>query len=1481
MKIKLTLRGRSREDIDLLVTTDATATVGDVAAVLAAAGPEGAGPAVDPESVTLRILDPLGGRVVSVLPPSAFVTETALHSGSLIDIASTDGAVSMGEVAGELRILAGPDAGMRVPLSFGGTIIGRSAACSITLADPRVSKKHARITIGSSIEIRDLNSANGVIVGDQRVQKTTVKPDDVITLGSTQIQLIQTRQPESVGESTDIAFTRPPQVLPRVGIRRFKLPDLPEHPEPARFPVIALLMPLVMGAVMFAVTRQIYSVLFVALSPLMMIGSSWDQKRQNKKALEKARLHFDQALTAIREEVQVHQNADREARHSQFPPIEQVIAGALRRDGSLWLRRPEHPEFLKLRLGIGTDLSTIEFEDQGNRKGLPDCLERVRQLRAEFSTISDVPVVTDLRAAGSLGLCGAVNWLEQVQMAIGAQIAVEYSPAEVITTCMTSSSRVTSWEWLEWLPHSASPHSPLGSTIHLAADSPSCAALLEALEGLLDSRTKQAKGNASDTPSRAPRESGTPIDSAISYPNTVPAVIVFVDDPSTDRARLNRIAELGPDHGIYFVWSSINFAELPAACRSFVAIDERTASIGDVSGSRVLSGIAVDRVGRDDIIRLARSLAPVIDAGVPVDDDSDLPGSISYVTLTGKELADNPEAVIEHWHASNSIIDRSPGAAVQTVPEMSMAALVGMGAGAPLYLDLRTQGPHALVGGTTGAGKSEFLQAWVLGMAQALSPDRLSFLFVDYKGGSAFGQCTELPHFVGLVTDLSPFLVRRALTSLRAELTYREKLLNAKGAKDLVTLEKTGDPDCPPSLVIVVDEFAALVSEVPEFVDGVVDVAQRGRSLGLHLILATQRPSGVIKDNLRANTNLRVALRMADTDDSQDVLGDAMAAHFPQSAPGRAAAKTGPGRISVFQSGYPGAKTVEDVKTVSVDVEQLGFGLPHRWHTPKLPQPGDNVATDIQRVVATLKKAATMAGIPTPRKPWLSELAPTYDITGLYQRKDTELVLGVVDVPSEQKQVPEYFLPDKEGNIAYYGASGSGKTQALRSLAVAAAITPRSGPVEVYGLDFAGGGLDMIKVMPHVGDVVPGDDEERVTRLISFIGSIVDSRASKYSQVRASDLTFYRKISGEHNEPRILLLVDGIGAFSEEYQSTAAKARLWTCFQQILLDGRAVGVHVAVTADRTQAIPTSLASNFQRKIILRMTDEDSYLNLGLPKDVLDPTSPPGRAMQVGNPNVLQLAVLGDNVNPLAQARKMEEIASIGALRDRVRPAPIKSLPTLVPATSIPASVSGYPVIGLEADSLTPLTFRPIGTLGVGGGPQTGRSNALAWLVHTLKTTYPYTRFLHASSGRSALAEDPVWESTARGADAVAELLTASEPFFQAHAPEDAPGVILVVEGLGDFTYGSADQPIQNAIIAAKQNGHLIITEADLPGWSRSGSLGQLMRGGRAGLVLCPSLGDGDGVVGTSVPGLPSREMTPGRGFFTQNGKVWKVQVPRV
>ena len=1477
MKIKLTLRGRGPSDINLLVTADNTATIGDIAAALATAGPTEAGSLVDPASVTLRLLDSQSSGVSSVLAPSSFVTESELRSGALVDITTADQAVgSGGDKAAELRVLDGPDRGMVVPLPFGSSTLGRSRRCDVTLTDLRVSKQHMRITIGAGgVEVHDLNSANGVIVGDMRVQRLRVGPADDISLGESTVRVVQLREAEEgVGESTDIAFIRSPQVLPRVEVQKVTVPGAPEPSRPNRFPFLMLLTPLIMGAAFYAITQNLMSMVFIALSPLMMIGTWLDNRIQARKMHRESVENYGATLGLIREELEEYRRADIEARHAQYPPIDKIAAGAMRREGVLWSRRPEHPEFLSVRLGIGTDDAAIAFETGEMSKGIPDCIKLARQLCEEFETVDNVPMVVNLRQVGGLGLCGPRQWLQEVQAAVTVQIASLYSPAEVVIACLTSGARLESWEWLEWLPHTSSPHTPLAAN-HLASDSATGNELLSALEGVLEDRQKS-------------RESGGPkIERGPIFDSTkaerpggeVPAIVVIVDDVTVDQARLNRLAELGPDAGIHVVWSAETLGEIPAACRTFVAIDRRDGAFGEVRRGRVVHPVALDRLNQADARRFARILAPVVDAGVPVDDDSDLPRSISYVQLTGHDIADSPEAALERWQMSGSILGRSPGAEAVPGPPVSLSAIVGQGSASPVVLDLRMHGPHALVGGTTGAGKSEFLQAWVLGMAQSLSPDRVTFLFVDYKGGSAFARCSDLPHFVGMVTDLSPFLVRRALTSLRAELHYREELLNRKGAKDLVTLEKRGDPECPPSLVIVVDEFAALVGEVPEFVDGIVDVAQRGRSLGLHLILATQRPAGVIKDNLRANTNLRVALRMADESDSQDVLGDMMAAHFPQEAPGRGAAKTGPGRITVFQSAYPGARTSEDVQAAAIGVEEMDFGTPRPWHVAEPPRPGKDVPQDLDRVVDTLREAARVAHIPAPRRPWLPELAQTYDIQGLNQRTDSELVLGVVDDPEHQAHLRECFFPDREGNIAFYGASGSGKTTALRTLAIAAGITPRGGPVNVYGLDYAGGGLDMLTSMPHVGDVVSGDDEERVYRVINMIGDIVDERAARFSKIRAQDLAAYRRISGNAAEPRVLLLIDNIGSLVDELQSATRHQKLWNRFQQILLDGRSVGVHVAAGADRYQAIPTSLASNFQRKIVFRQADVDGYLNFGVARDVLDPTSFPGRALQVGDSRVLQIAILGDNINPLAQSRMIEQLGVFMSKTPRQWPSPVGAMPEVLPATQVPESIAGNPVIGMESESLAPLAFRGVGTLSVGGGPQTGRSNAMAWLAHTLMKAYPQATFLHISSGRSALSNRFRWAEHAVGVEATQELLTRNKQLLEEQAPEGEPGVILVVENLAGYVYSAADSTLTECITLARSNGHLVVAEADVSGWSRAGGLGSAIKGGRAGLVLCPAVSDSDYVIGVSAPALASRENVPGRGYFAQNGKIWKVQIP--
>ncbi|MDR9452280.1 MAG: FtsK/SpoIIIE domain-containing protein, partial [Acidimicrobiia bacterium] len=217
-------------------------------------------------------------------------------------------------------------------------------------------------------------------------------------------------------------------------------------------------------------------------------------------------------------------------------------------------------------------------------------------------------------------------------------------------------------------------------------------------------------------------------------------------------------------------------------------------------------------------------------------------------------------------------------------------------------VDLVSDGPHGLIAGTTGSGKSELLRSLIVSLAAAVSPDHLNFALIDYKGGSAFDACARLPHVVGVVTDLDARLGRRALTCLEAELRYREARLREIEAPDLPEyLRKM--PEAPlPRLVVVIDEFAALAAELPGFIPSLVDIAQRGRSLGVHLLLATQRPAGVIGENIRANTNLRVALRVHDAADSRDVLDDQGAAAIPRGRAGRGFVRLGPGELIPFQA---------------------------------------------------------------------------------------------------------------------------------------------------------------------------------------------------------------------------------------------------------------------------------------------------------------------------------------------------------------------------------------------------------------------------------------------------------------------------------------------------------------------------------------------------------------------------------------------------
>ena len=883
----------------------------------------------------------------SVLDRQDNLLESGLRPGSIVSLTrlseqfATPGA-NRGPAAATLRVLSGPDVGREFPLPSGTSYIGRDRDVDIRLTDPLTSKRHARITVGETIEIVDTNSANGLLMDGLPVTRATLNSSDTVALGDTTVSVVSLGTGHSSAPSSPlIDFNRSPRVVPRFEQQKRMLPAGPKRQEHHAFPYIMLLAPLMMGAILFAVTQNVLSVVFMLMMPLFIVGHYVDQKLQAKRERKEQLKQFRESMAAFRTDITRLQNVERSVRLQEAPSVSDTVDSIYKLGPLLWTHRPEHTGFLGLRFGLGTAPSRIQFEEPNSNDTEAEYMAEIQECMAQFRDIEGVPIVSQLRSAGSFGLAGSRGLVDDVARGMVLQLVGLHSPAEVVLAAITSAQSKERWEWLQWLPHVGSGHSPLSGD-HLAAGPAGGSALLSRLEDLIDQREA-----ASQTPRPALRPGVDPLSTDLAEPLLPTVLVVVEDDAPVDRGRLTRVLERGPDSGVHVMWVASSVQQLPAACRDFMAVDgDHGTTTGQVRLGRHTFPVSCESLDAGLAAQLARMLTPVVDVGKPLEDDSDLPRAVSYAALIGKDFLDNPAAVAERWTENNSV---RASAVPNRKDNGTLRALVGSKGIEPLYLDLKNEGPHALVGGTTGAGKSEFLQSWVMGMAAAYSPDRVSFLFVDYKGGAAFADCLHLPHTVGLVTDLSPHLVRRALTSLRAELHHRERLLNRKKAKDLLELQREADPDAPPYLIIIVDEFAALATEVPEFVDGVVDVAARGRSLGLHLILATQRPAGVIKESLRANTNLRVALRMADEDDAIDILGVPTAAYFDPSIPGRGAAKTGPGRIQGFQTGYAGGWTTEKPQRPQIEIVEMAFGSGPAWAAPAPESPGQGRGRRSQR----------------------------------------------------------------------------------------------------------------------------------------------------------------------------------------------------------------------------------------------------------------------------------------------------------------------------------------------------------------------------------------------------------------------------------------------------------------------------------------------------------------------------------------------------
>jgi S-DNA-T family DNA segregation ATPase FtsK/SpoIIIE len=1446
LELRLVIQARDHHDQEVVVDVRPDHRVSELGAALAGRlGLTGA----------WQLLLPQTGAWLDQDQP---VSATGLRSGDRVVLAGERVGPPPGgrPPLADLVVAGGPDAGRRIPLPPGEHRVGGSRYSEVMLDDPTLSRVHlvAAVAQTGGVTVRDAGSESGVTLHGRPVTSAVpLEPGETLVAGASLLAFEPhrpaARRRPAVDDAGRVPFNRPPRDMPQPPSTAFTLDAPPARDRGHRLPLSTAIVPLAMGLVMWAFFRQVAYLLFILLAPVMAAFSLLETGVGGRRRFRAERAAHRKRLAALDTDLGETVAALGAHLRGQTPEAAELAERARSLAPTLWERRQEAPDWLLLRAGWADRPAGVVVEvGPGGEASLRAEAEAVI---ARHRTLRAAPLQVSLREAGVLGICGERARVNALGRALGIQLATLHSPEDLVLAAAVPDDRQDDWRWLGWLPHVAAE--PLAGLAPAVVSGRTAArALVDRLLAVVNERREARLAFHGTTAERLG-----------------PTIVAFLDE----RAELPRgaaavLLERGPAVGVHVIWLGDSRQSLPGECGAVVDLraGDRGVLAFPARGESLAPG-GIDGVALEIATEVARALAPLRDVSAS-EAQAGIPRRVELMELLG--LRGDPEGRI----MANWIGDRS------APQQRQLTAVLGMAAGAErLAVRLREDGPHALVGGMTGSGKSELLQSLVASLAIAHSPRSLNFLLVDYKGGAAFKDCVDLAHTVGFVTDLDGHLVNRALVSLRAELRRREELLREAGAKDLLDLERLSPDRTPPSLLIVVDEFAALAAELPEFVDGMVDVAQRGRSLGIHLLLATQRPQGVINDRIRANTNLRLSLRFSDEGESVDVIGTRDAAR-PGLPPGRAFARTGPGEVVEFQAGYVGARAVAIAGPEPVIVRDLGFG-----GTPATPagqrSASRQEATDLVRLVAAVRSVNRALGIPTPRRPWLPTLPDVVPLEALPPARPLRPALGLLDDPAGQRQGPLDFDLEADGNLLVFGASGSGKTSLLRAIAVSAALGQAPADLHLYGLDFATRGLKALEALPHCGGVVSGDEPERVIRLLGMLRAEAARRKLVLAGSAAGTVGEHRRRAGGDRLPALLVLLDGYPGFASAMENVDIGVHV-DALRDLVAEGRPLGMAFVISADRQAGHLSTLMASVGRRVVLRMASEEEYALCGVPRTLhAGARLPAGRGFTEAGYE-LHGAIAGEDPSAAGQAAA---IAEIGArLRQRHGDgdaAPVRLLPSRVERNSLPPSCRPLEaVVGIEDARLDALRIDlEEGHFLVAGPRRSGRTTALATFVASLRES-PRPPELHLLAPRrhSRLPALGPWASAAVGMDeCVAGLERLATAARAAERGEAAPAVLVIDDGeeLAEGSLPDLDWIAQRG----QEHGLRILVGVESHAAQRafSGWLTQVLRE-RQGLLLDadPAV---DGVMMGAVQ-LPRRRAAwpAGRAYLVRRGVVELVQV---
>lgn len=1096
-------------------------------------------------------------------------------------------------------------------------------------------------------------------------------------------------------------FNRSTRIKSVIPTEPIAILDPPEEPSKPRGNLVAQLLPAIIMLGVTIVLRGImsssgstfviYSVISMSLGIFTSAAGIISERKKYKKELSNRKKKYLFYIAEKQKLIGKYRYEELSILNDTYYALDKEKKMVQDFSSSLFERSVEDTDFLEVRIGSGNQMSLrqIDYKPQEKFECSDELVAIPERITHEYAFIEMAPITINFKTCNAVGIVGETEHLYQLMKNIVLDLCTRHYYTDVQLFFVISEENSEKISWTRFLPHLT--NQSLGMR-NIVCDADSRNILFEYL---YKEFTKREKEN-------------------INMPHLV---ILVLDDIGIKRHPISNYIEVAENYGITFVFFENKREFLPHGCTQIVELENNSngllIQVQDYKKSVKFTCQSVDDIDAEEMVR---KIAPVYCEEVSL--EGTLTKNITLFELLDIYAVDDLD-LWKRWTESKIY--------------KSMAAPLGVKSKNDIVsLDLHEKyhGPHGLVAGTTGSGKSEILQSYILSMATLFHPYEVGFVIIDFKGGGMVNQFKDLPHLIGAITNIDGREINRSLRSIKAELKKRQALFAEYGVNHInayIKLYKSNAAKIPlPHLILIVDEFAELKMDQPEFMKELISAARIGRSLGVHLILATQKPSGVVDAQIWSNSKFKLCLKVQNKEDSNEVLKTPLAAEIKE--PGRAYLQVGNNEIfELFQSAYSGAfASNESAKKKKFELYKVSLsGRRTPIYIQKPEKEKEQSATQLEALVNFINqfcldnKISPLPGICLPP---LQDNIPYPNSKLPSTVEQTNVQLGIYDDPDNQMQ-QEVTLDLLSGHTVIVGSSQYGKTNLLQLIIRGIADNYTPNEVSIYILDFASMALKVFDKLNHVGGVIVPSDDEKMKNFMRMITTEIKKRKELLSQIGITSFVSYRQ-AGYRDLPHVLIIIDNFLALKDLYQDYEDN------IIGICREGVSLGISLVITSIQTNGINYKYMNNLSNRICLYCNERDEYSSV-FDRCRQEPKNIPGRALMEKDKVIYEyqnyMAFEGEKEIDRVQSIK-EYISRVIMEQKDIFAKRIPEVPQILDYNYVkenlnPNQLKAYQVpIGIDYDSVDYVIIDLLKslTIGITGRPQFGKTNITRLLMNYLQ-----------------------------------------------------------------------------------------------------------------------------------------------------------------